>query len=186
MSALPALVGNDIQVAGLVGDLIVDGSRHKAVVEAQGRDDGLHRAGSAQHMARHGLGGADHQLVGVAAEGLADGRRLTGVVEGRGGAVGVDVVHILQLEAAVGHGFGHGSGSALAVGGGRSDVIGVTGSAVADNFGVDLRAAGLGVFQLLQHQDAGALAHDETAALLVKGNGGPVRVRGTGTAPSWR
>ena len=113
---LAALVGNDIQVTGLVGDLIVDGSGHKAVVETQGRDDGFHRTGSAQHVTRHGLGGTDHQLVGVAAEDLADGHGLTGVVEGRGGTVGVDVVHILQLEVAIGHGFGHGAGAALAVG----------------------------------------------------------------------
>ena len=59
--------------------------------------------------------------------------------------------------------------AAIAVLGGRGDVIGVARQAVADHFGVDLRAARLGVLVFLEHDDAGALAHDEAVAVLVIG-----------------
>ena len=47
--------------------------------------------------------------------------------------------------------------------------IGVAGQAVADHLGVDARAARLGVLEVFQHDDAGALAHDEAVAILVVG-----------------
>ena len=127
-------------------------------------------------MAGHGLGGADRQLVGVVAEHRLDGVGLAGVVEGGGGAVGVDVAHLLGGHAAVGQGLGHGPGAALPVGGGGSHVVGVAGGAVAHHLGVHLGPTGLGVFVLLQHQDAGALAHHKAGTLGVKGDGGPVGV----------
>ena len=55
-------------------------------------------------------------------------------------------------------------------------MVSVAGSAVADHLGVDLGPAGLGVLQFLQKQHARALAHDEAAALRIKGDGGPVGV----------
>ena len=54
-------------------------------------------------------------------------------------------------------------------GGGDGDVVGVARQAVADHLGVDLRAARLGVLVFLEHDDAGALAHDEAVAVLVVG-----------------
>ena len=55
-------------------------------------------------------------------------------------------------------------------------MVGVAGQAVADHFGVDLGAARLGVLQLLQHDDAGALAHHEAVAVLVVGTRGLLRL----------
>ena len=49
----------------------------------------------------------------------------------------------------------------------RGDVIGVAGHAVTGHLRIDLRAALPRVFQFLQHQDAGALAHHEAVAILV-------------------
>ena len=63
----------------------------------------------------------------------------------------------------------HGAETAVAVVGRSGDVEGVACKAVAHHFGVDVRAAGLGVFQFLEHQGAGALAHDEAVAVLVVG-----------------
>ena len=60
----------------------------------------------------------------------------------------------------------HAAEGAVAIFGRRGDVIGVAGQAVADDLGVDLGAARLGVFELFQHDDAGALAHDEAVAVL--------------------
>ena len=63
----------------------------------------------------------------------------------------------------------HAAEAAIAVRRGRGDVIGVAGQAVADDLGIDLRAARLGVLIFLEHHDAGALAHHEAVAVLVVG-----------------
>ena len=52
------------------------------------------------------------------------------------------------------------------------DVMGVARKAVTHYFGVDLRAARLGVLHFFKHEDAGALAHHETVAVLVIGTRG--------------
>ena len=56
----------------------------------------------------------------------------------------------------------------------RGDVIGVAGQAVADHLGIDFRAARLGPLIFLEHDDAGALAHDEAVAVLVIGPARPL------------
>ena len=63
----------------------------------------------------------------------------------------------------------HAAEGAVAVLGRRGDVVGVAGQAVADHLGIDLGAARLGVLELLEHDDAGALAHDEAVAVPVVG-----------------
>ena len=90
--------------------------------------------------------------------------------------MGVDVAHLLRGHAAVPQGHGHGPGAAAAVGQGGGHVVGVTGGAVAHDLSVDGRVPLLSVLQLLQQQNAGALAHDEAVPLSVKGNGGPAGV----------
>ena len=74
-----ALVGHHVQIAGLVGHFIVDGGGGVAVPQGQSGEDGLHRAGGAQHVAGHGLGGAHHQLPGMVAEDQLDGGSLAGI-----------------------------------------------------------------------------------------------------------
>src|SRR6185312_793982 len=56
------------------------------------------------------------------------------------------------------------------------DVIRVRGDAVADQLRVDLRAPRLRVLELLQHDDAAGLAHDETVPAGVKGPRGALRI----------
>ncbi len=69
----------------------------------------------------------------------------------------------------------------------RGDVVGVARQAVADDFGVDLRAARLGVLVFLEHDHARALAHHEAVAVLVVGAAGAgrlvVEVGATARAP---
>ena len=48
-------------------------------------------------------------------------------------------------------------------------MIGVAGQAVADQFGIDLGATRLGVFEFFQDHHAGALAHHEAVAIFVVG-----------------
>ena len=54
-------------------------------------------------------------------------------------------------------------------------MIGVAGQAVADEFGVDSRAARLRVLEFLEHDAARALAHDEAVAVAIVGARGLLR-----------
>ena len=108
----------------------------------------------------------------ILAGGIADHAlhraKLDGVGHGRG-AVGVDVVDVVRRDAGALDRRVHAAERAVAVLGRRRDVEGVARQAVADQFGVDLRAARLGVLVLLEHDDAGPLAHHEAVAVLVVG-----------------
>ena len=90
--------------------------------------------------------------------------------------MGVDIVHILRLGAAVCKGHLHGLGGTAAVGPGSGHVIGVAGGAVAHDLRKDSGAPGLGVLQLLQQEDGRTLAQHEAAALRVKGDGSPLGI----------
>ena len=82
----------------------------------------------------------------------------------------------------------HAAEGAVAILGRRGDVVGVAGQAVADDLGIDLGAARLGVLQLFENDDAGALAHDEAVAVAVIGARGLFRACrcGRSTAPGRR
>ena len=51
----------------------------------------------------------------------------------------------------------------------RGDVIRIAGKAVADHFGINPGAACEGMFQLFKDDNTGALAHDETIAVIIIG-----------------
>ncbi|MOA09458.1 hypothetical protein D3C78_1292890 [compost metagenome] len=55
-------------------------------------------------------------------------------------------------------------------------MIGITGKAVTNDFGVNLRTTGLGMFQLFQNDDACTFTHDETVAVTVIGARGLLRI----------
>ena len=99
------------------------------------------------------------------------------VAERRRGAVGVDVVDVGGANAGALERRRHAAVGAVAVLGRRGDVVGVARQAVADDLGIDLGAARLGVLVFLEHDDAGALAHDEAVAVLVVGARGARRAR---------
>ena len=82
----------------------------------------------------------------------------------------------------------HAAVGAVAVLRRRGDVVGVARQAVADHLGIDVRAPRLGVLEFFQHDDAGALAHDEAVAILVVGARGLLRliVEGGARAPGRR
>ena len=86
--------------------------------------------------------------------------------------MGVDIVDVLGIELGPLQGGAHGALRPAAVLGRGRDVMSVTGKAVADDLGIDLGAAPLGMLELFQHDDAGTLAHDEAVAGLVPGTRG--------------
>jgi hypothetical protein len=83
--------------------------------------------------------------------------------------VRVDIVDVGGLDAGTLHRRRHAAIGAVAVLRGRRDVKRIAGKPIADHLGIDVGAARLGVLELLQHDDAGALAHDEAVAVAVIG-----------------
>ncbi len=168
------LVGDVVQAALRIELDDVHRGRGDLVLHGQDGDAGFQAAGAAEEVAGHGLGGADQKLVidGALAEDVLDGLGLEGVAEGRGGGVGVDVVDLVGRDAGDFERVLHGAAAAFAFGGHAGHVEGVGGHAVADDFGEDLCAAGLGELQLFEDEDAGAFADHEAVAILVEGAAG--------------
>ena len=159
------------------GLIEVDRRRRDLVADRQSTENAASTApGGAQQVADGRLGRRQGELARRLAEQALHRAQLDLVAERRRGAVGVDVVDVRRVDPGLADGALHGAKAAVAVVGGRGDVEGVAGEAVADHLGVDLRAARLGVLQLLEHQGAGALAHDEAVAVLVIGARAPGRV----------
>ncbi len=125
-------------------------------------------AGRAQHVARRSFGGTDGQFFGVLAENGLDRLRFRDVALRRGGAVGVDVGNVRRIQPGRAQRHAHAAGRAFAARGGRGHMVRVGGVAVARHFGVNARAAGLGVLQFLQHHHAAAFAHDKSVAVAVE------------------
>ena len=90
--------------------------------------------------------------------------------------MGVDVADFVRIHAAVAQGQGHGPGCAGAVFIGLRDVAAVAAGAVAQHLGIDASTATSGVFQLLEHQQAGALAEHEAVAITIERTAGPLRI----------
>src|SRR5690606_30655763 len=108
-----------------------------------------------------------------------DGLDFLEVTHRRGGGVRVDVVH-WQLDVLQRH--AHAAFRTFA--GGRHHVETVGGGAIAHHLGPDAGAARLGVFELLENQNAGASGNDETITRRVVAArglfGGLVEVRAHG------
>ena len=166
------LVGDVVEVAVGVGGLVVDGRRHGVGLERLAADGHLHRAGGPEHVAGGAFCGADGEAAGVVAKDGLDGLCLADVALRRGGAVGVDVGNILGVESAGGQCRPHGACAAFAAGCGGGHVVGVGGVTVAGDLAVNPRVACLGVLEGLEHDDAGAFAHDEAVAPGVEWPGG--------------
>ena len=114
---------------------------------------------------------AHRRAAEIVAEHALDRGQLDRVGHGRG-AVGVDIIDVARLHPRLPQRHAHRQFGALAFGVRRGDVIGVARQAVADDFGIDFRAARLGVLIFLEHHHARALAHDEAVAVLVVGAAG--------------
>ena len=66
----------------------------------------------------------------------------------------IDVVDVFGVHAGALESGLHAAEAAIAVLGGRGDVMRIAGHAVADDLGVDLGATRLGMLEFLEHHDA--------------------------------
>jgi len=113
----PRGVRHVIQVAFGIGILQVDGRGNDAVFDGQRARGHFHRAGGAEHVAGGAFGGAYDQPLGVVAENGFDGLRFADVALWGGGAVGVDVIHVGQVQPAGAQRHFHAARRAFAAGG---------------------------------------------------------------------
>src|SRR6185312_6117838 len=103
---------------------------------------GFERSGGPDGVPVQGFGGTDGDVGGAGAEELVDGGGFRGVVGLGTGAVGVDVVHLVNGSVGVGKSFAHGGGCAF--GGRLGDVVSIGRHAKADDLGIDGGVASLG------------------------------------------
>ena len=81
--------------------------------------------------------------------------------------MGVDIINVRGLQACIGYRRHHGAAWAVHIRGGHMARIGA--HAKASNFGVNLRAARLGVLVFFDHHHARTLSQNETIAVFVPG-----------------
>src|SRR5699024_8489402 len=78
-----------------------------------------------------------------------------------GGAVRVDVIDVFGIQPGIAYGVGHAAGGPFAALGRRSDVISISAHAVTGQLGINGGTTTLGMLELFQHHDAGAVAEDK-------------------------
>ena len=110
------------------------------------------------------------------AEDFGHGLELGAVARGGRGAVHVHVVDLVGGDSGLGDGVAHRLFGALAFGVGGREVVCVRRASAADDFAVDLGAAGLCVFVLLKDERTGSFADDESVAVLVERTRSVLRV----------
>ena len=132
-------------------------------------NDGLDRAGRAEAVARRALRRGDGRPIRLLlAERELDHARLRAVADRRRRAVRVHVADLVGRDARVLERHREGARGARAGRVGVGDVRRVGRDAVAEQLGVDLRAARLRVLELLEHDHRARLAHHEAVALEVE------------------
>src|SRR5690554_4473546 len=166
--ALPWLMGRVVEIAFGVRVVEIDRRRDDTGRQRLDRDDQFDAAAGSQRMSELALGARDAQRSSVFAEHVLDGLRFGFIAKRRAGAVRVDVVDLFRRQSAVVEGIGHGSRGAIAVFVWLSDMAGVAARPKPHDLAVDPGAAGLGVFELFEHENAGAFAEHKTVAIDVE------------------
>ena len=87
--------------------------------------------------------------------------------------MGIDIVDLRRRDAGAIDRRPHAAQGAIAVLGGRGDVMSIAREPITDEFGVDLGSAALGVLVRFEHHEARALTHDEAVPIAV------IRARGS-------
>ena len=121
-------------------------------------------------MSDHGLRAGDHQAVRMPPKGPPDRPGLDRVVVEGARPVGVDIVHILSLDATLAQRERHRPSRPFAVLFGRRDVKGIIGGPIALHLSVNLRPTRLGVAERLEQQSACPLGHHERPNALAGGS----------------
>src|SRR5579875_2365952 len=120
-------------------------------------------------MANHALGAAYRNTVRLLAEDLLDGQALHAVVHFGASAMSVDISDVGAIESAVLQSAFDASDGAAPVGMTVGDTKSIGCRSIAGHLGENLRAATLGVFQLLDNEHGGPFAENEAITVQIEG-----------------
>mmetsp|Transcript_7892 Transcript_7892/g.11868 ORF Transcript_7892/g.11868 Transcript_7892/m.11868 type:complete len:455 (+) Transcript_7892:140-1504(+) len=163
----------NVHALGLVHELLdICRLGHEIIVHHENSVNGLVHARGSERVPRQTLRRSDVGVVSLLFEQPLDGPQLGEVAHRRRRTVRIDVFHRLLpvVPVRLVHGELHAPLPPHAAG--RDHVVPVRVGAVPDELGVDLRAAGLGVLELLQDDDSPSSGDAESVAVLVEGPGG--------------
>src|SRR5438132_87110 len=144
---LARFVRHIIQVAFRVESVVINCRGQFPAVDGEHGEDGFYSARRAEQMTRHRLRGTERQLIRMRAESLLDGERLAPVAERSGSAMCVDVADLFRTDAGILNCPSHPADYAALRLVRRGHMVSVGGRAVADDLGVDMRAAALPCWQ---------------------------------------
>ena len=97
-------VGTIIQIAFWILVVQVDGGGHFLMVQGQDCENTFNATRTTQQVPGHGLGGADQSFLGVVTQSRFDGIGFIDITQGGGGAVGVQVAHLIGIDTRIAHG----------------------------------------------------------------------------------
>ena len=136
----------------------MDRRRDDAAVERQRQRRRFDGAGRRQTMPHHRLDRGHRNPARALAEHLTQAARLRLIVLRRRRAVRVDVIHRVGVDPRGAQGVGDQRGDRAPFRLGRGRMVRFAADAVAENLGVNPRAAALGARVLLEHEDGGGFA----------------------------
>ena len=142
------------------------------MVQRQHRGGGVDAAAGGE-VAGLGLDRRHRHALQAAAEDLVQAGQFGPVVAGDAQAAGDEQIDGGGRQVGVGQRLADGLAVAVALGVGLGDAVGVLAGAEADQFGVDLRAAGLGVLVLFEDEQPAALGDGGAVGVGVERAGRP-------------
>ena len=167
-AAAAGCVGNVVEVAVGILKLVINGRRQDVIANSEATGGNLGGATSALQVAKGRFSGTDWQLVGVVTENFFDNDGFGFIAKRSGGAVGVEIIHLVGPNTGMSERELHGAGALFASGIGVAHVMGIAGAGPADHFSVNVGTAAASVIQFFQRDDATAFADDEPIAFGVE------------------
>src|SRR5204862_175966 len=146
----------------------IDRGWEPAALERERANRRLECAGSAEGVTVVALRTAHLKPACVVAEHLLEGDRFRRIVEGRRAAMRVDVRDVRRGDTTIGESASHRPRRLRAIGTRRRHVMCVIRVSIPDNLSVDVRPAGVGAVELLEHENRAALTHHEAIAVAIK------------------
>ena len=101
----------------------------------------------------------------MVAKSRLDGLGFVDVAQGRGGAVGIEVLHLVGIDLRIRQGTAHGAAWAVHVG--CCHMTGVCASSIANQLGINTSTTRFSVFIFFQHHHTCAFAQHKTVAVTV-------------------
>ena len=115
-------------------------------------------------------------LLGMITEQLANRSHFHHIVEWGRSAMGIYIIDILKISAALMDRCSHHLDGHLRIGIGSSDVMSVIGTTESENLTVDLCSAALGMFQFFEQEYCASLTHDKAVSGGIKWSTGVPRI----------